>query len=238
MHRVARIYHSKTHVAVTVLVLLIPFAFLVIFSQIGHLALRPLLGHIGISLVRMFFAYLGAAVLGWVLAVGFFKGRRATVALPIFDVIQSFPTFAALPLATFLWGPSNLTIILFLVITIIWPIFFSLISSLKLMRHDWEEAATIFQLRGFNYLRYFLWPMTVPALITGSIVGLGEGWEALVATEVIVGSKTGLGQFFQSFAHNTPVTIFGIFGFLIIIFVMNKLIWLPLLRWSHERMGE
>jgi ABC-type anion transport system duplicated permease subunit len=69
-------------------------------------------------------------------------------------------------------------------------------------------------------------------------VGLGEGWEALVATEIIVQSQTGLGSFFQSFAENPRVTAFGILGFLILIFSLNKLIWIPLLDWGHKKLEE
>lgn len=85
----------------------------------------------------------------------FYKGKRAAVVLPIFDVLQSFPTFAALPLATLAWGPSNSTVILFLVVTVIWPIFFSIISSLKLIKRDWEEAIEIMDVQGWRYLKDF-----------------------------------------------------------------------------------
>ena len=160
------------------------------------------------------------------------------IALPIFDVMQSFPTFAALPLATVVWGPSNTTIIFFLIITVIWPILFSLISSLKLIWRDWEEASEIAQLRGFNYLRYVLWPASIPGIITGSIIGLGEGWEALVATEMISGNHFGLGSFFATYSQSSMITAFGILGLLIMIFSVNKLVWLPLLDWSHTLTEE
>ena len=141
-------------------------------------------------------------------------------------------------MAVFLWGPSNTTVIFFLIITVIWPIFFSIISSLKLIKHDWQEVVHIVGLSGYNYLRYFLVPVTVPGLITGSIIGLGEGWEALIATELIVNIKPGLGDFFKVFSHNVPITAFGILGFLIFIFSINKIVWIPLLEWSHRKMEE
>jgi hypothetical protein len=60
----------------------------------------------------------------------------------------------------------------------------------------------------------------------------------LVATELIVKIKPGLGGFFEMFSHNLPVTALGILGFLIFIFSINKLAWLPLLEWSHRKMEE
>jgi len=233
-----RIYQSRLHIFATLLIIIIPFLFLLGFSRFAHIATKALFRDLFISVGRLAVAYIIAGVLGWLFAVLFYRGKRALVALPIFDVLQSFPTFAALPLAVFLGGHSNFVVIFFLVVTVIWPIFFSIISSLKLIKHEWREAAEISGLSGLNYLRVFLLPLTIPSFVTGSIVGLGEGWEALVATEIITGIKPGLGVFFQTFSHNIPITVFGILGFLIFIFSINKIIWLPLLEWSHRRMEE
>lgn len=232
------IYHSRIHLLITIGIIFIPFVFLLLFSQYAKISTAKLFANLFVSFLRLLAAYLIAAVLAWTSAVLLYRGRRALVALPIFDVLQSFPTFAALPLAVYLWGPSAITVIVFLILTIIWPIFFSLISSLKLMRKDWEEAAAIAGLRGFDYLRRFLWPISLPGLITGSIIGLGEGWEALVATEIIVAARTGLGSFFSLYAQDTFITVFGIIGLLLFIFSVNKIFWLPLLERSHRLMEE
>ncbi len=242
MHPVSRrrigIYHSPWHLLITFGFLTVPFVFLLFFARYAHLATDALLAAVMISTWRLIIAYCVAATLAWIMAVTFYHGARATISLPIFDVLQSFPTFALLPVATFLWGPSNVTVILVLIITVIWPIFFSIISSLKMLKHDWQEAATIADLTGWDYLRYFLWPVTVPGLISGSIVGIGNGWEALIATEIIVGLRTGLGEFFQAFAANPQITALGVLGFLILIFTINKLLWLPLLEWSQHETEE
>jgi len=222
----------------TLIVVTIPFIFLLVFSELTHIAGTLLFQDLSFSFVRLVIAYIFAILFGWLFAVLFYKGKRALIALPLFDVLQSFPTFAALPLATYVWGVSNFTVIFFLIITIIWPVFFSIISSLKLIKHDWEAAVQIMRLAPLDYLRYYLIPITIPGIITGSIIGLGEGWEALIATEIIVGLKSGLGSFFQSYSKDVPITLFGILGFLILIFSINKLLWLPLLEWSHRELEE
>lgn len=232
------IYHAPWHLAATIGLIVAPFLFLVVFARFYHLPTQTLLGEVGISTLRLAVAYIIAALIGWSLAVAFYRGRRALIALPVFDVLQSFPTFAALPLATLAWGPSNFTVIFFLVITVIWPMFFSIVSTLKLIRRDWEEAVQIAGLSGPRYLSAFLFPISIPGLITGSIIGLGEGWEALIATEIIAGVRSGLGGFFQMFSADITVTAFGILGLLLLIFSINKLIWLPLLERSHRIMAE
>ncbi len=233
-----KIYQSRVHLLVTFLFLVLPFAFFLILSEFIHLPATTLFADIFGSLYRMAIAYVIAAILGWIFAVLLFKGQRSTVALPLFDVLQSFPTFAALPLTVYFLGANSLTIILFLIVTIIWPIFFSVISSLKLIQKDWEEVVEIEGLKGFKYLRLFLWPLSITGLITGTIIGLGDAWEAMIATEIIVGIKSGLGNFFNFYSKNPTITAFGILGFLLLIFSVNKLLWLPLLEYSHRRMEE
>jgi len=238
MHRRLKIYQSFWHIFWVITIITVPFLFLFFFSHYSHIALSSLLRDFEYSFTRIFIAYLVSVTLAWIFAVIFYKGKAATVGLPIFDVLQSFPTFAALPLAVYFWGPSNLTVVAFLIVTIIWPIFFSVVSSLKLIRRDWEEVAQITNLKGSNYFKNFLFPVTVPGLITGSIIGLGEGWEAVVATEIIVKVHGGLGNFFGAHASDAQLTIFGILGFLLLIFCINKIIWLPLLEISHKLMEE
>ncbi len=232
------VYQSPWHLVATFGFLILPVAFLMFFARYAHLASDVLLLDVMASIWRLVLAYCVSAVLAWLLAVSFYRGRRAVVALPFFDVLQSFPIFAILPMASYVWDPSDATVIFVLVLTMLWPIFFTLTSSLRRIKNDWHEAVTIAGLRGWDYVQHFLWPVSIPGLITGSIIGIGEGWEALIATEIILSTKTGLGEFFQTFATDLPVTALGIFGFLLVIFTMNKLLWLPLLEWSHHETEE
>ena len=232
------IYKSHAHLAITIGVVLMPFLFLLLFSQVAHIATGKLFTDVFISLWRLMVAYAISVILAWLLAIAFYRGKRADVALPAFDLLQSFPTFALLPLATYFMGATDGTVIFFLVITVMWPILFAILSSLKLIRGEWYEAVQMSRLKGWNYFRYFLLPISIPGLVTGSIVGLGEGWEALVATEIVIGMQSGLGSFFGTFSNNMRITGFGILGLLLLIFSMNKLVWLPLLEWSHKKMEE
>ena len=230
----AFIYRSPRHLALTIFFAALPAIFLLLFSRVARVSARILFADFAVSLLRLTAAYVIAAILGWILATAFYRGRRATLALPIFDVLQSFPAYAALPLAVLAFGASSRTVIFFLVFTVLWPVFFSVVSQLRLIRKDWREAVEISQLSGIAYLRIFLWPASRPGLITGSIIGLGDGWEALVATEIIVHIRPGLGDFFQTSSSHAAITAFGIFGLLILIFTINKLIWLPLLAQSQN----
>lgn len=237
-HRHMRIYRNRLHLVMTFFVIVLPLIYLYIFAHLSHVAVQGLTTDLLTSLMRIGIAYGIAAGFGWLLAVLFYQGRRSTIALPIFDVLQSIPTFAALPLVALILGPSNMTVILFLVLAIIWPIFFSVVGALKLVRQDWQDAARIAGLRGWQYVRLFLWPVSLSGLATGTIVGLGDGWEALVATEIIVHVRSGLGTFFGAHVDSARLTLMGMFGLLLIVFAMNKMLWLPFLERSHHQLEE
>ncbi len=223
---------------VTLFLIILPVIFFLFFAQVAHITILTLFTDIGISLLRMFIAFFISIALAWGLAVLFYRGRRSVVALPVFDVLQSVPTFAALPLAVMYLGTNASTVIFFLVLAMIWPMLFSIISSLKLIRNEYQEAVTIYGLSGWKRIRYFIFPASVPGLITGAIVGLGEAWEAIIATEIIIGIPSGLGPFFQSFSTSPKITMFGILGLLFIIFAINKIFLLPLLDRSHSLVEE
>jgi len=240
----ARMYHpfptlrTRKHILTFLFIILVPLVLLIVFSYVAEISFVNLIENLGISLWRMFIATIISVILAWVSAVVFYRGRAGDVALPIFDILQSVPSAAALPVAVMYFGATSKVVIFFLVIAIIWPVFFSIISSLKLIRKDWYEAVSMTRIKGFDYLRYFLIPVTIPGLVTGAIIGMGEGWESLVATEIIAGTESGLGHFFSAFSNNPSVTLFGILCVLAIIFALNKAMWLPLLEWSHRSMEE
>ncbi len=238
MHKRIYSYLSFRGLIAILIFFLIPFLFLLIFSRVADLSTKDLFIDVAVSLWRMLIAYIIFASLAWILAVAFYGGRKSNIALPVSEVIQCFPTFAVLPLALIYWGNKDLIIILFLGWEILWPIFFSVVSSLKLVRNDWREAVKISNLKGINYLKNFLIPVSFPSFITGSIIGLGDSWQALIATEIIIQTKIGLGAFFTKYAQNPTITFWAILGFLIIIFSINKLLWIPLMDKSHKMMEE
>jgi ABC-type nitrate/sulfonate/bicarbonate transport system permease component len=226
------------HLVAMVAIILLPLLGLAIFSQFTTTSFVLSLYDLGISLGRLTFSFIIATALAWVLVVALVRGRTEVTTLAVFDVLQSLPTFTILPIAVRFFGDGEFTIISFLVITIIWPIIFSIVSSLKQADKSWHEAVQISGLRGFDYISQYLLPVTLPGVVTGAIIGLGDGWEALIATELLLQTSTGLGPFFQGFADNSTQTLFGVLIFLSVIFVINKFIWLPLLDKSHRLMEQ
>ena len=230
--------HSARHLIAGFSIILLPLIGLFAFSIVSGIDLSTVLFDLGVSALRLFIAFVIAMILAWGLVVVLVRGKTGSPTLAAFDVLQSVPTFALLPVAVHIWGASTWTIIFFLIITVIWPIIFSIVSALKQVQRSRTEAVIVSRIRGFDYLRYYLLPLTAPGIVTGAIIGLGEGWEALIGTEIILNTPHGLGAFFQSFSGSSSMTLFGVLIFLTIVYAINKFIWLPLLERSHELVEE
>lgn len=232
---VLKIYKKRWHLAITFLVILLPFLFILVFSEITGVEARGVFADLAASFVRVLTAYGISLILAVLLAIILGQGKIGDFFLPIFDVMQSFPAFALLPILILWFGIGNAAAIFFLVLTMLWPILFSTLSSIRTAREDLNEAAFVFGARGFKKFFYFSVPLAFPGLITGSIVGLGEGWEAIVGAEII-GITPGIGGFLNqaSVSGNMKVLSFGIVALLLFLFTVNKFIWLPLLKRSHD----
>ncbi len=232
------IYRHRWHLAITFLVVLLPFLFVLFIVPLSHDEKQVFVEGLATSTIRLIIAYVISVGIALLLAL-LARGKLGIFFLPFFDVMQSLPTFALLPLAIHWFGASNTTVIMFLIFTIIWPMLFAIISSQKLIREDWEEAATIFGARNWRKLVYFVLPISYPGLVTGSVVGLGEGWEAVVGAEIIVGvQNSGLGSFFSANGESSRLVLFGVLALLLFIFSLNKIVWLPLLEKSHKLLTE
>jgi len=193
--------------------------------------LERLLEGLVVSFGRVMLAYAISLVLG--ILIAFFVTRSEAAEnffLPIFETAQSLPTVAILPLVI-LWLGSQSAIIFLLVITMIWPITFSVVNGFKSIPHSLSETARIYGAKGWKKLRYFTLPMILPSMITGSIIGWGEGWEVLVAAELL-GAQSGIGAYIGEAAHQekTIIMVMAITFLMFIIFLLNKWVWVPLLK--------
>lgn len=234
-----KIYKKRWHLFLAFTTIVAPFIYIFIFSEFTGVKTSQVFVDLGASFMRVAAAYLISIILAIPMAFFLGQGKTGDFFLPVFDVLQSFPSFALLPLLTVWFGVGNAAAIFFLVITMVWPILFSALSAIRLGRKDLEEAAFVFGARGLRKLFVFTLPLSLPGLVTGSIVGIGEGWEAIVGAEII-GVTPGIGGFLNeaSMRGNIPVLSFGIIALLLFLFTLNKLIWIPLLKKSHDYSHE
>jgi NitT/TauT family transport system permease protein len=123
--------------------------------------------------------------------------------------------------------------------SIVWPILFAVLTAIKSAHADLNDAATIFGARGLRRIPYYLAPLSFPAILTGSIVGIAIGWEAVIGAEIIT-SAAGFGAFIKESSSTglNHATIAGMLAILVIVFIINRLVWAPLLNESAKRYAE
>lgn len=217
---------------------------IVLFSVSNAVSIQPVefLTNLGVSFLRTSVAYSIALAIALTASLVVTSNLALENSLlPILDSLQSFPSFALFPLlAQTLNASPESVIIVVLVITMIWPILFTLISAMKNRRETLEEAATIFGAHGWRRLVSFTLPQLWPAIVTGSIVGWGEGWEFIIGAELLVQVHSGIGQYFGHLGenHQSFLLTIGIVLLMLFLFVMNKVLWLPLLEQATHYESE
>jgi len=188
---------------------------------------------------RLVLAYFIALAIGVSLALLVGWSPFADGLFPFFDILQNIPSFALIPFFIYFLGFTDQMIIFFAVSSIIWPILFAILAAIKSAHSDLNDAATIFGATGLQRIPFYLMPLSAPAVLTGSIVGIAIGWESVIGAEIIA-SVAGFGSFIKD-ASATGVNdtaIAGMFVILIIVFMINRLIWAPLLAESGKRYAE
>lgn len=188
---------------------------------------------------RLALAYGIAFVLGVSIALIVGWSPFTDIFFPIFDILQNLPSFALFPLFIYFLGLTDQMIILFAVSSIIWPILFAVMTAIKNAHSDLNDAATIFGARGLSRIRYYLAPLSLPAMLTGSIVGIAIGWESVIGAEIIA-NTSGFGAFIKNVDVSgiNPNAIAGAIGILVIVFTINRLVWAPLLSESSRHYAE
>lgn len=206
------------------------------FESVDWIVLGDVVLH---TTYRLAIAYGIALVLGVSIALLVGWSPFADTLFPIFDMLQNIPSFTLIPFFIYFFGHTDQTIVLFAVTSIIWPILFAVLAAIKGAHADMNDAASIFGARGFRRITAYLAPLSFPSILTGSIVGIAIGWEAVIGAELIT-NILGFGGFIETASATgiSQTALAGMLSILLIVFVINRLIWAPLLAESSKRYAE
>ena len=221
---------SQHYFSVFFLFLALIIIALIVLGATSQIPFDAILAGLGLSLYRLAIAYIISLILAVALAVLVINARLSDALIPVFDLMQNLPSFALIPLFIYVFGYTNKMAIIFAASSILWPILFYTIHALSTARLELNEAAAIFGAKGLKRVIYYSIPMSFPALVTGSIVGVSIGWEAVIGVEII-GLSSGIGVFLNSaISANRAVFSAGLVVLLLSVLIINRLIWMPLLK--------
>jgi ABC-type nitrate/sulfonate/bicarbonate transport system permease component len=200
---------------------LMPAPTTIALTAAGMIASGELLFHLLASLKREASAFLMAAsAIPLGIAMGWWRPVYNQVN-PIMEILRPIPPLAWIPLSI-LWfgiGDEQNEFIIFL--GMFFPILVNTIVGVKNIDSNFVRAARSLGAPEHKVLARIVLKGAMPQIITGVRIGLGVGWMALVAAE-LVGANSGLGFLIndaRSMLRTDTITVgmlaIGIVGFLI-----------------------
>lgn len=191
------------------------------------------------SLQRLAWGFLVAAVTGVIvgIAAGLYKGVAQFLG-PLVTFMNSLSGIAWIPLAI-AWFSVGTAMVIF----IIWNAAFFLIFAnvalgVRLVPEHLENGLRTLGASRLRVIRQVSIPGAMPYVMTGLRQGLGFGWRALIAAE-LVGATSGLGQyiFVQQEFSRADLIIAGALTIGTIGMTMDRMFLAPLERRTIERWG-
>ena len=175
----------------------------VISAAADLIARGVLLTHILDSLKRVLLAVGAAAVLGVPLglAMGWSKRFRAAVD-PLLEFIRPIPPLAWIPLSILWFGIGDVQIVYIIFLAAFFPVVLNSLAGARDVDTYLLRAGLSLGARPRELFLTVVLPAALPHIFTGLRIGLGSGWMALVAGE-LVAAPSGLG-----YMINTARTLF------------------------------
>ena len=158
------------------------------------LAGRSIYRHVLDSLVRWGWGFGIAAATGTLygLLAGW-KRRAEQLTVPIVHMLQLVPGLAWIPVALLLFGIGERATIFMIAITAFSPIAINVLSGVKRVDGTYIRAGRMMGATGATLFVRVLIPGSLPSILAGLRIGMGNSWRVLVAAEMVVGTGTGLG---------------------------------------------
>jgi NitT/TauT family transport system permease protein/taurine transport system permease protein len=148
--------------------------------------------HLLASLRREAGAFLfaiGAVPLG--IAMGHWRAVHEQL-YPLLEVLRPIPPLAWIPLSILWFGLGDTQNLFIIFLGMVFPILINTIAAVHHVDRNVIRAARSLGADEWAVLTRVILPAALPQIVTGIRVGLGVGWMALVAAE-LVGASDGLG---------------------------------------------
>ncbi len=202
------------------------------------------------TLARMTGVYLACLLLSVVVALLVVQ-RKGGVRYfyAVYDTGRAIPYLALFPplfatMVQVMPGDLGLEVSSFflLFMGMIWYIIFNVVTAASFLPTELKEVASLFGLRGWRMVRNVLIPAILPAIITGSILAWGGGWNVVIYSEYAkygsrVYSMPGLGSLLAQAAASGNSTLVVLYLFMMsgIVILLGRLVWRRLLSRVEKR---
>ncbi len=200
--------------------------------------------------LRMFLALAASLVFSCVFAALAARYKAAErVLVPLLDILQSIPIlgFLSITVTGFIaLFPGNLFGVecaaIFAIFTSqAWNMAFSLYQSMRTVPAELQEAASVFQLSGWQRFWRLELPFAMPSLLWNMMMSMSGGWFFVVASEAISVSNQniklpGIGSYIALAIEARDLSAIGwaIAAMLVGIVLYDQLFFRPLIAWADK----
>lgn len=153
-----------------------------------------IINHVYASLQRVIEGGIIAFIIGVPVGIGVGYSKLIGYLFnPIIEIVRNMPPMAWIPLAIFIFVSGGSIFIVF--IGMVFPIILNTIQGVKSTDVRLIDAAKTLGARESMIVEKVIIPSAFPSIMTGLRIGLGVGWMAIVAAEMVIQSPVGLGYF-------------------------------------------
>ncbi|WGI16879.1 ABC transporter permease [Methanonatronarchaeum sp. AMET-Sl] len=114
---------------------------------------------------------------------------------PSVHLIRNIPPIAWIPIAIFLIGVGWLRPVFIVFIGIIFPLILNTVYGVQSVDKRLIEIAKTLGANKLQVLQKVIIPGALPSIVTGIKIGIGIGWMTIVAAEMLIESRIGIGYF-------------------------------------------
>ena len=193
----------------------------------------------GASLGRVLVGLAVSVPMGIAFGVGMGLSRGLARSVePVASFLNSLSGIAWLPLAITWFGIGWVSVTFILWNTIFFLVLFNTLVGVRAVPRIFEHSLLTLGGTRRHIIFQVLIPGALPSIVTGIRMSMGFGWRAILAAEMI-SSTNGLGFLIYNAAnfHQTDTILVGILLIGIIWLTTDRLILVPIERWTVERWG-
>ncbi|WP_127145538.1 ABC transporter permease [Pelagibacterium montanilacus] len=187
-----------------------------------------------IAVAIIFSACVGVP-LGFAVGANKYVARSLDLFLRFFQGVSGI---SWLPLAIIWFGFSDTTILVIVVYTLVVPVIFNTMVGVRAIPREYALSLQTLGASRLRVVRDVYLPGALPSILVGLRLGMGYGWRALIAAEMLV-RQGGLGDLI--FGARTFGQIDRIIGGMIVIgvlyIIVDRLIVQPIESLTFERWG-
>ena len=195
------------------------------------------------TLNRLLLGFLISGVVG--VFVGILIGRYRVIEetlLPLISFIYPIPGIAYAPLFVLWFGLGDLPSILLISFASVFPVIMNTWKGVKAVKPVWIRSATVMGAKESDIFRKIVLPGALPFILSGLRLGLAAAWRILVAVEMLMSVKIGLGWMIfgsQTFLNTdvmlATIILIGLIGVLMEKQIFERIERRTVVRWGMVR---